>query len=142
MNRVRKAFTMVELIFVIVILGILAVVAILRLAATREDAAGTVALASFKTAVHQVQADATAKGVIPADLTRIITGNPNLAVDADSFTAQSVRGGAVTVCAVGTVIAADQNLSIDVQTVTGPCVLFAQMVDSKVPLLGAVVNRQ
>ena len=34
----RKAFTMVELIFVIVILGILASVAIPRLAATRDDA--------------------------------------------------------------------------------------------------------
>ncbi|NLN00193.1 MAG: prepilin-type N-terminal cleavage/methylation domain-containing protein, partial [Campylobacteraceae bacterium] len=35
---VRKAFTMVELVFVIVILGILAAVAIPRLAASRDDA--------------------------------------------------------------------------------------------------------
>ena len=34
----KKGFTMIELIFVIVILGILASVAIPRLAATREDA--------------------------------------------------------------------------------------------------------
>ena len=34
----KKAFTMIELIFVIVILGILASVALPRLAATREDA--------------------------------------------------------------------------------------------------------
>ena len=34
----RKAFTMIELVFVIVILGILASVAIPRLAATRDDA--------------------------------------------------------------------------------------------------------
>ena len=33
-----KAFTMIELIFMIVILGILAAVAIPRLAATRDDA--------------------------------------------------------------------------------------------------------
>ena len=34
----RKAFTMIELIFVIVILSIIAVVAVPRLAATRDDA--------------------------------------------------------------------------------------------------------
>lgn len=34
----RKAFTMIELVFVIVVLGILAVVAIPRFAATRDDA--------------------------------------------------------------------------------------------------------
>ena len=34
----RTAFTMIELVFVIVILGILAVVAIPKLAATRDDA--------------------------------------------------------------------------------------------------------
>ncbi len=34
----RKAFTMIELVFVIVVLGILAAVAVPRLAATRDDA--------------------------------------------------------------------------------------------------------
>ena len=38
MNQSKKAFTMMELIFVIVIIGILAAVAIPRLAATRDDA--------------------------------------------------------------------------------------------------------
>lgn len=38
MNNFKKGFTMVELIFVIVILGILAAVAIPKLAATRDDA--------------------------------------------------------------------------------------------------------
>ena len=38
MNRTKKAFTMIEIIFVIVIVGILSIVAIEKLAVTRADA--------------------------------------------------------------------------------------------------------
>ncbi|MDY4153845.1 prepilin-type N-terminal cleavage/methylation domain-containing protein [Campylobacter sp.] len=50
----KKGFTMIELIFVIVILGILASVAIPRLAATREDAEIATTVANLRTLVSEV----------------------------------------------------------------------------------------
>ena len=52
----KKGFTMIELIFVIVILGILASVAIPRLAGTREDAEITAAAANLRTLVSDAGA--------------------------------------------------------------------------------------
>ena len=50
----KKAFTMIELIFVIVIIGILASVAIPRLAATRTDAMVSAAMANLTTCVKNI----------------------------------------------------------------------------------------
>ena len=58
----KKGFTMIELIFVIVILGVLASVAIPRLAATRDDAEVAKAATNLTTAISDLTAYYTAKG--------------------------------------------------------------------------------
>ncbi|WP_060825556.1 type II secretion system protein [Sulfurospirillum cavolei] len=58
----RKGFTMIELIFVIVILGILAAVAIPRLTATRDDATASKLAANLSTLVSDAGSYYTAKG--------------------------------------------------------------------------------
>ncbi|MCI6695216.1 MAG: type II secretion system GspH family protein [Campylobacter sp.] len=65
----KKGFTMIELIFVIVILGILASVAIPRLAATREDAEISAAVANLRTLVSYATAYYTVKGTFGTDNT-------------------------------------------------------------------------
>ena len=58
----KKGFTMIELIFVIVILGILASVAIPRLAATRTDAEISAAVANIRTLISDAAAYYAVKG--------------------------------------------------------------------------------
>ena len=58
----KKGFTMIELIFVIVILGILASVAIPRLAGTREDAEISAAVANLRTLVGDAASYYAVKG--------------------------------------------------------------------------------
>ena len=72
----KRGFTMIELIFVIVILGILASVAIPRLAATREDAEISTGIANLRTLLSDITTFYVAKGNFNGTKWRDITNVP------------------------------------------------------------------
>ena len=96
----KKGFTMIELIFVIVILGILASVAIPRLAGTREDAEISAALANLRTLVsdasayYAVKGDFKKKGSTDAATWGEITSVPLTTTSGSGDTATTTSAGA------------------------------------------------
>lgn len=75
----RNAFTMIELVFVIVVLGILASIAVPRLVATKDDASAVTSATLLKDTIVQLTAYYTINGKLPAGELKSQSNLENLA---------------------------------------------------------------
>jgi len=119
MQKSKNAFTMIELIFVIVILGILATVAIPKLSATRNDAQIAKAAQNIAVAISEISTYAVATGKIKNDLSTMSNAIGNLVTEgvATLDTANkkaTIAFGSVSDCLSIQVISGvnDENLSV------------------------------
>ena len=97
----KKGFTMIELIFVIVILGILASVAIPRLAGTKEDAEISATIGNLRTLLSDASSYFVTKGDFKGAKWRDFTNVPLKDKNGDTITSAANAVGGQTFLAVG-----------------------------------------
>lgn len=134
MKNFKNAFTMVELIFVIVILGILAAVAIPKLAATRTDAEVSKTAQNIMVATFEIASYAVAKGFTDTNLS--VMSNAISSLDAVLTNSKAtIAFGGVADCTVIEVVsgANDENLTISFGNANGDskCLALQSVIDAK-----------
>lgn len=80
----RSAFTMIELIFVIVIIGILAAIAIPKFMATRDDAKVAKMMMSVGNVISEITNYANAKKATTTDLSKMSNSLKGLAINGEA----------------------------------------------------------
>ena len=131
----RSAFTMIELIFVIVVLGILAAVIVVKLSAVRTDAEATTAISDFNNGIRTVTGFAYAGNGLPV-ISDLVESTGGITTTADTMTA-TVRS---TTCAEGRLYASG-DFNITILSNTGDCEVFEGMADTNYKLKGRGIVR-
>ncbi len=136
----RQAFTMIELVFVIVMLGILAAVAIPKLAATRSDAEVSVMAQNIMTGAGEIASYAMAKGTTLDDLSvmsnaiSILTSKGAAVLDTDDKKA-TIALGDVADCVTVEIATGvyDENLTISFGASNGDvkCESLQNLIDAQ-----------
>ena len=123
----RKAFTMIELIFVIVILSIIAVVAVPRLAATRDDAEIAKTATNIQTLIADLGSYYTSQGEFASDVSKM--SNVKSPIEIKSKSCLTVGTGNATSGEIGLTIGED-GLCKDVWKLPGLANVKALIVSS------------
>lgn len=131
-----KAFTMIELIFVIVILGVLAAVAIPKLSATRDDAKISSMAHAIKTGASEIVANVVSQGSADSNLSDLSDVLSSLIYSGDATLSAvnkvDFKMGSVGNCIIMQKISSGNDINLSMS--------FTATADVKCTQLQSIVN--